>query len=62
MRYFILEKQILSNSENVLPFYWTKTSNQFLSSMISANHDKGDGFFQIYFSFYKSVDKIEKIE
>ena len=40
-RDFILEKQ---NTENILPFSVTQIINAFLSSMISANNDKGEGF------------------
>ena len=47
-RDFIIEKQIvqnLCNTQNVyqttLPFYATQINNPFLSSIISANHEKG---------------------
>ena len=50
---------ILCNSANVfhtsLPPYGTQTTNPFLSSMILANCDKGDGFQQIRKSLYSSL-------
>ena len=49
-RYFIIDQQIVRNfvhfsecSYHLLPFYTTQMINPFLTSRISANHDKGLG-------------------
>ena len=58
-RDYTLEKQKSLNvvkfskcPSSPLPFYGTQIINSFLSSMISANHDKGEGFQLIVKSIY----------